>query len=690
MGKTIYIDYRNSTYWLSYEWFLNHGITENTYSSWCQRKVCEVRYVDNKAYINYDSIPERTRAKLPTKAEIRKEQSEAYTKETENTFIELLEAAKTDIRNGHWRNEIKAAYPALKWEKVVEFSRRATVFEEVLRIDSLIRQNGREHGALFRAFNHIFPEKGYTYSSRFHMAMKKAKEQGIISIAVDTRALRNDGSPYKEDYRGIAMAILGDRRAFAVVDSYDMFVEACNYLKYNKIPSFGWFKSFWLENKVLICQTRMGESTWQKKYGTYAKIIPALYADDQWQMDGWTIPVYCKKPNANGGYEYFVRYNLFVVMDAHARRIVGFDMAESENTDTIMKSLEMAVKTTGALPFELVADNHSFNKTKEATNLKAATEALSMTWTVDSNPRRKAILERAFRVLGDKHFKRRYGYIGQGIRTKLENGLTQQELKDKYTKPENMLTYDQMYAIVVDVVLEYNKSIRKTLGDSPNNLYAKSEKPNSIEVDDFKRIALFNRESEHKVTHGQITIKRGMHTYEYQLPAEYSTRYNGKTVRVRYPDFNEIYLYDIETDEPICSISQKQSIHGAMANQSDNDTINLFKNSGRIKGVETRKRKKKESIFDAGSNINPDFIHAANAVTMPKDAIAKAKQDFELRSILTDKGVNVETINELPVIKTIGLERSNVKDNKSPFAVKDVEPGILNIEKMVRATNSHQ
>jgi hypothetical protein len=226
MSKTIYIDYKNATYWLCYEWFLKHDVLETTISQWSKRDNCRRRMIDGRAYIDYDSVPERTRVKLPTKAEIRKEQSEAYTKETEQTFIELLEAAKTDIRNGHWRNEIKAAYPALKWEKVVEFARRATVFEEVLRIDSLIRQNGREHGALFRAFNHVFPEKGYSQKPRFYMAMTKAKEQGIVSVAVDTRALRNDGSPYKEDYRGLAMAILGDRRAFPVVDCYDMFIEA--------------------------------------------------------------------------------------------------------------------------------------------------------------------------------------------------------------------------------------------------------------------------------------------------------------------------------------------------------------------------------------------------------------------------------------------------------------------------------
>jgi transposase InsO family protein len=225
-----------------------------------------------------------------------------------------------------------------------------------------------------------------------------------------------------------------------------MFVEGCQHMKVDKIPSWDWFRLFWRKNKNIILPERNGKTAHEKEAGNYAKIIPALHVGDQWQMDGWDIPVYCKKRNEKGGWEYFVRYTLFVVMDTHSRKIIGFDVAESENTETILTSLDMAVRNTKTLPKELVADNHSWNKTKESANLKEVTEKLGMVWTIDSNPRRKAILERAFRTLGDKHFKRYYGYLGQGIKSKIKNGITQQELKDEYSKPENMLTFEQITA----------------------------------------------------------------------------------------------------------------------------------------------------------------------------------------------------------------------------------------------------
>jgi hypothetical protein len=407
-------------------------------------------------------------------------------------------------------------------------------------------------------------------------------------------------------------------------------------------------------------------------------------------MDGWTIPVYCKKPNDKGGWEYFVRYVLFVVMDTHSRKIVGFDVAESENTETILTSLDMAVKNTKTLPKELVADNHSWNKTKEAAKLKETTEKLEMIWTIDSNPRRKAILERAFRTLGDKHFKRYYGYLGQGIKSKIKNGITQQELKDEYSKPENMMTFDHVCALAGAVVPEYNRKVKKSLKQSPNERFAQSEQPNSIPVDDFTRLQMFIRVSEHKVLHGQIVIKRGMHTYEYQLPAKYSAKYNGKTVGVRYPDFDMIYLYDIETDQLICSVCRKSEIHGAIANQTETDTENLFKNSGRTKGINTKKSKKKESIYNEGNTINPNFMESANALKTPKDVLKQIKQDNDLRAFLTGKNVNPETVSGFPEMKTIYIDAPKKKEEKSPFWVENNEIQTITIEELAKATNFHQ
>lgn len=690
MNDLIYIDIKHQVFWLSYEYLRMYNISENSFMNWSKRDVCKRKYIDGRAYINYDTIPVPSRSKLPNKEGMKVEYNRLHHSVMEERYYGYLQEATKSFRVGYWRNQILSRYPELNIEKLLEFAIRASVFEEVLRIDNTIRSRSKDHSALFYAFNRIYPNKGYTHRSRFCMAMEKARNEGILSVAVDTRALRKFEPRYKEDYQGLALALLSDPRAFDVTDCYDMFVEGCQYMKVEKTPSWDWFRLFWRKNKNIILPERDGKTMHEKEAANYAKIILALYSGDQWQMDGWDIPVYCKKRNEKGGWEYFVRYVLFVVMDAHSRKIIGFDVAESENTETILTSLDMAVRNTKTLPKELVADNHSWNKTKEAANLKEIAEKLGMIWTIDSNPRRKAILERTFRTLGDKHFKRYYGYLGQGIKSKIKNGITQQELKDFYSQPKNMPTFDQLCAQVWCIIQDYNDKVKKNLGESPNARYAKSEQPNSIQVDDPTRLKMFIRVSEHKISHGQIVIKRGMHTYEYQLPAKYSVEYNGKTVGVRYADFDLIYLYDIETDKCFCSVYRKLEIHGAIANQTETDTENLFKNSGRIKGINSQKRKKKESIYNEGNTINPNFIATANKQKTPKDVLKQVEHDNDLRSFMADKNINPETISDFPEVKSIYIDIPKKKEEKSPFWVENNEIRTITIEELAKAGNFHQ
>lgn len=683
MNNTIYIDVKHQVFWLSYKYLSKYDILEDTITKWCIRKTCHRKYIDGRAYINYDTIPEPSRKKLPDKAGIAEEWKRLQYSGWENLFFERLEKACSHIRVGYWRNQIINAYPTLG-DKALEFAVCASVFEKVVKIHNTYSPD--TFSALFHAYNRAFPCREYKRKTNFSMAIAKAKREGIMSVAVDLRAFKKSEIQYKEDYQALALSLLTDRRGLCIMDCYDLFTEGCKRLKYDKIPSYQWFRKFYKKNKPIIDPDRVGKTAYQRKHGLYAKIIAALNAGDQWQMDGWTLPFYCKKPNEKGGWEYFVRYILFAVMDAHSRKIIGYDVAESENTETILAGLEMAVCNTKTLPFELVADNHSFNKTKESDSLKQATGNLGMKWTVDSNPRRKAILERAFRTLGDKHFKLYRGYLGQGIKSKIETGRTQQELIDEYSKPANMLTFEQVCIMVEEVIEEYNGKVKKSLGESPDQRFAKSVQPNSIPVDDFTRLQMFIRVSEHKVTHGQITITRGMHTYEYQLPAKYSNDYNGKTVGVRYPDFETIYLYNLETDEHICSVDRKYEIHGAAANQTKADTEKLFKNGRRIKGINSRKNKKTESIYDESATINPNVAETANALKMPKEVLQKANRENDMRRFFAGKDAEPEAVPAVPAIK--GATKLN--DNKSPFSVKNNEIRKVTIEELAKAGNFHQ
>ena len=669
MSNTIRIDVKHQVFWLSYEYLLKYGISEYVISKWSIRDVCKRTYIDGRAYINYDTIPEPSRAKLPSKEKIKREYNRYKTVDDENRFFGYLQEAHDGLRSAYWRNQIVEKYTGLSDMKMTEFARRASVIEEAVRIHNCGFRKSAGNTALYHAFNRIFPENGYKYMSGFNRSLDKAKKEGILSVAVDTRSLRKFETKYKEDYQAAAISILSDPRGFDVIDCYDRFKDACMYLKTENIPSWGWFRLNYKKHRSIIDPYRQGKAAYNRRNGNYAKLIQALHAGDQWQADGYTIPVFCKKLKANGGWEYFIRYTLFAVMDSHSRKIIGFEVAESENTTTILNGLEMAVRETSVLPAELVTDNHAWNKTGEAANLREITKKLGMIWTVSSNPRRKVILERAFKTLGDKHFKEYYGYLGQGIRSKVKNGIIPQEIKDQYSKPQNMLTYDQLCAIVVCVVKDYNNKFKKTLG-VPDERYTKSDQPNAIKVDVFKRAEIFTRELKYKVSNNQIVIKRGTDTYEYQLPAKHSDDYNGKTVGVRYSDLNEIYLYDSETGNPICKLERKSrmEIHAATVNQTEKDKENLFKHSGRIKGVNNKRERRKATIFDEGNTINPALIEHVNEMRIPKDVLKQVKQSADLQIMLREKNIYPETIQDLPASNVFqSAERKREKNKQSPF-----------------------
>lgn len=663
----ICLDTKLQAFWLNYEYLLNFHISEDTISQWSKRNICERKYINGLAYINYDTIPEPSRAKLPNKEELRKEYNRQQYKHKENYFLNELQAAYTGLNVSKYIREMleHELYSTINRYKITELARRASVVERILELHNERKEQGTL-SALFHAYNTVYPNS-YAQLPRFSMALAKAKSKGVLSIVVDKRMFRKTEKKYTATHEYAATFLLSHNNAYTQVKAYELFQEFCS-VEGIDTPSFKWFVRYYKKNRNLIDANRYKQP---KTEPMYASLKPAKHAGTLWYIDGWNIPINGKKLNDKGGYEKFVNYTLFAVMDSYSRKIVGSFVAESENTETILEGLSIAVKNTGYLPSEIIADNHSWNKTKIADNIKEKFEKLGVKWTIDSNPRRKGKLERSFRTLGDNHFKMCYGYTGQGVKSKIKNGRTQQVLLDQYNKTQNMLSYGQIVATALCVVNEYNDSIIKRLKDTPNNLHDNSEKPRIVPLDDFMRMELFFRESEVTIRNGQITLNRGLHSYEYQLPAAYYNDWNNKTVAYRRDNFEHIYLYDIETKKPICSLALKPSIHEASADQTDKDKELLFKNSGRKKGIESKSRKHKEKLTEEADTLNPAAFGQLNVLTTPKDTIEEVRRNHMLRSdMIENYGINPGTLLDLPTVKTM-LDSSLKpveKEIKSPFS----------------------
>jgi hypothetical protein len=167
--------------WLSYEYLKDYGITVDAIKKWSVRHIGRRIHFSDRTYIDYDTIPEPTRKHLPNKECLRQD-SKLYEREKrQQELFDELNKAYQSIEVGRWRNEIRAISDRLKNEDVEYFARRAVVFERVLEV---------YHGAcgdlecLHKAYLRLIPD-GYTMKNRFAMAIKQAKEKGILSVAVN-------------------------------------------------------------------------------------------------------------------------------------------------------------------------------------------------------------------------------------------------------------------------------------------------------------------------------------------------------------------------------------------------------------------------------------------------------------------------------------------------------------------------
>lgn len=478
---------------------------------------------------------------------------------------------------------------------------------------------------LYAAFNDIYPDK-YSYH-RFARYMREAQGGDIFNIVVDRRGGNNRKiSPMCKNW---LFDLMRSGKKYGTPYMHKVICECCEQYGYEK-PSLSWVKKTYYELIPTVYKERYGADDFNYQQLPYAGILTAEKRNEQWQIDGWRLPFYM---------DGWRTLTLFGVLDAHSRKMVGYWVAESENTETILRGLENAVRNTGVLPCEIVSDNHSFNQTKEAGNFKEMVASKGCTWTVTSNPRYKSLVERSFNTFGTCFCKDKRGYVGEGIRSRRKNARTTQEELDKYTRAGKFYSMDELKSLVAALVEEYNNTGVNGHA-APSALYDVAEE-NALPQGEADMTQLFIRRTETTVRRGQIDIVRGGKTYEYQLNAKNFARLNNRKVAVRYSDYNMLYVYDLKTDGFICTVSQKEYAHGAVANQTQEDIDILNRQKGRIEGIKKIYRKQAEQIKRAAHAIDPYAAEAMNARTTSKDVLETMRQNGKVQLEAARLGVDV-------------------------------------------------
>lgn len=665
------IELRDRKVYISYTYLYDLGVSRKCVDHWTERNIGERITIGKNRYIEYCAIPYSTRKKLPSKEDlIVLAKQEVSNKEIDQMYIRMESA----YNKGFAPYQDKYKSLGITGKKAIEYARHHAVWSEILAIRKEYEHARFPLRKVWDAYNRLYPER-YAYN-RMNPCINTCLKEGIERLLVH-QYCPNPTPQYDSVYTYWIAELLRSGKKYSRAYIHKA---VCELARENgrKEPSLSTVKNRINELMPLIEANRYGADEYNYKKLPYTSMERATESNLQWQIDGWDLPFYM---------EGFGRLTLFWVADAHSGKIVGYKIAPSESTETILQGIENAVENTGVLPLEIVSDNHSFNKTAEAEYFKTTLEKNAGTrWTVSSNPRYKSLVERSFKTFGEQHCKEMPGYIGEGVRTKNPNGRTSQELLDQYQKAGNWLTAEQIMMIAVKCITEYNETKGKD-GMTRNERYEAGLSQNTIKVDLISRLQLFTRTAIYKMDRGQINITREGVKYEFQLRASLFNELNGKDVNVRYVSFDEIYLFDIKTDRYIATVPRKQKIHGAIVDQTEEDKIKLFKHKGRLSGIKAGNRNVFEGIAKEAYSIDKDAAYSINPKLNDKDLIKEFERDGELRRELERQGVRLEDVTSFPKVKEVKCydpaeaDRKAAKRRESPFLATEKEIREFDINK---------
>jgi len=575
-------------------------------------------------------------------------------------------------------NEIKEAYN-LETKLCTLFAKRAAAWEFIQRA---YRTNKNSLQIWYAAYDLAFPgHLSNTYS--FSNFKKGIEVNGLVRQCIDGRAIATAKKRIPSFQEAFLQSLYiqpqkinaatAHKKLIAAIDDLNQNTDGVIQKAYSLASVKIYFRQF--ERNAELYALRYGAGKAQKQL-PYASLLPAENRNTQWQIDGWTLPFWGAQ---------FQRYILYLIRDNHSRKIVGWSMAESENTTLILEALEDAMRNTGVFPGELVSDKHSFHKTEIASRLRTETEKMGAVWTVTINAQRNQLAERYNQYL-DAICRDFAGYLGKNMTATGKDARPAPEVITEYAKTANQKTAEEIKAIAAYIVAEFNNTKLETLeGLTPAEKYNLSDSIKAFKITENERLALLRPMIAYKVVRGQIDIKVGIKKHMYQLPAKLIDRYNNKKVAVVYEDLMQgIYISDMKTGEELGFVAPKQKIAGAIPDQSEGDRNKINQLTGRTKGVTTKARKTAMERIKEGLKAHPEAVELIEKHMMPKDIRQEAEQANN-RRIMAEAGVNV---NMLPIRNNKPVEiTAPVKTKKSPFAVANHVVSKISLEEIYNQFN---
>ncbi|WP_354354744.1 hypothetical protein [Pedobacter sp. UYP30] len=400
----------------------------------------------------------------------------------------------------------------------------------------------------------------------------------------------------------------------------------------------------------------------KKNVQPFARRKESLFSGDLYYADGSPLQIF----SWNKEHTKKIRLNLFAVMDVKSSKIVGFDLAESEDRYNWFAAFKMGFDMEMLLPYEVVYDNASATKTQEFKTLKEKllVRGCRFNPAEKGNPQHKAQLERWFGTFQSTCQRMIDGYIGEGIRSKRTNGRIDAEFWGKAVRKDDCYTWDSMVMIITQLISVYNQKAAKNR-KAPSKVFAESEKPNAPIIGKEDIAQLFYHSKKLKISRSELkhTVRHVDYYYEV-FDHTQGLKLNGKEVITYYNegDLSTVHIFSLQ-NEYLGELRQKIGLVQGKANQQPSDVQQIIKTSKHNNSISTTVRDATQKIADKAAAINQDaFYNISNPFTVAKETFNTAETKLMMDYVSEHSDVNSERVKPYtPIAYNTPLSKRNDK-----------------------------
>lgn len=363
---------------------------------------------------------------------------------------------------------------------------------------------------------------------------------------------------------------------------------------------------------------RHGGKEWRKQFEHTMKLRTASCRDRLWSMDGTKLDLWYQ---ANGKQR---TKKIYVVIDDYSEVILGYDLSNTEDSESIFRSVKKALRFSMNRPEQLLYDNQGGHKVADVQEFFDGITTSHFP-TRAYNPQGKQV-ERVFGRFQKQVLRKCWSFTGQTVKSRnLDNQANDEFI---YENRHKLPTEEELPGIVEALVTEWNEMAHPKLGIPRIQAYRQGVNERSLPLSMEDLATLTYRSSkpiQYRKEGLRMTISGVQHHFEVltaeDLPcAEFRAEHLGKKLVVKYDpeDLDQVYLYDLvparggKREELVGIARPKPTFARALSDRTEGES-ELMRKTLAFRDKERERYKKEMDRIDrqAGTDREWDYVMGA-------------------------------------------------------------------------------